>query len=77
MINEIILKICSKIQEARKQEFKDPICEGFKNFLEVDKTDAIQPPSEAAEDYLEKVFQGNSFFFFVSRWSVLGQKSKT
>lgn len=39
------------------QEFKDPVCEGFRNFLELDKNDSIQAPCEAGEDYLEKVIE--------------------
>ncbi|KAH1022125.1 hypothetical protein HUJ04_011566 [Dendroctonus ponderosae] len=50
-----------KINRIKKggtsQEFKDPVCEGFRNFLELDKDDSIQPPNEAGEDYLEKMKQ--------------------
>ncbi|XP_050300380.1 uncharacterized protein LOC126738932 [Anthonomus grandis grandis] len=47
--------IKNKIVKTTEQEFKDPICEGFRNFLELEKTSDIKPPQEANEEFLEKV----------------------
>nr|CAI5870250.1 unnamed protein product [Callosobruchus analis] len=36
------------------QEFKDPLCEGFKKYLVIDQSE-IEPPSEDGDEYLVKV----------------------
>lgn len=48
-------KICSQERPVIKQEFEDPVCESFKNYLVLDKNAPIKPPSEPLDDYLEKV----------------------
>ncbi|XP_044255113.1 uncharacterized protein LOC123005432 [Tribolium madens] len=39
--------------KAQKQEFEDPISEGFRQFLVLDETD-LTPPNENGDKYLEK-----------------------
>ncbi|XP_030761299.1 uncharacterized protein LOC115886341 [Sitophilus oryzae] len=48
------IEIHDRAKYITKQEFDDPVCEGFKNYLELDG-DNIEPPREACDDYLEKV----------------------
>ncbi|KAL1509056.1 hypothetical protein ABEB36_003857 [Hypothenemus hampei] len=47
-------KIKSQVKYTIEQEFKDPLDESSKTFLEIDKNALIKPPIEMCDNYLEK-----------------------